>query len=44
MIESAASAVGKSSSEFILESARRDATDLILDRRRFVLNAGPMPS
>jgi uncharacterized protein (DUF1778 family) len=37
LIEAAASSVGKSLSEFTLESARRQATDVLLDQRLFVL-------
>jgi|SRR5215207_7755362 len=37
LIDSAAAAVGKSRTAFMLESARRDAIDVLLDRRLFVL-------
>jgi uncharacterized protein (DUF1778 family) len=37
LIEAAASSIGKSLSEFTLESARRQATDVLLDQRLFVL-------
>jgi uncharacterized protein (DUF1778 family) len=40
LIETAASVVGKSLSEFTLESARRQATDVLLDQRLFVLDSG----
>jgi uncharacterized protein (DUF1778 family) len=39
LIEQAASAVGKSRSEFILDSARKHAIDVLLDQRLFVLDA-----
>jgi len=39
LIESAASVVGKSRSEFILDSARKHAIDILLDQRLFVLNS-----
>ncbi len=39
LIESAASVVGKSRSEFILDSARKHAIDILLDQRLFVLDA-----
>lgn len=37
LIDSAASVVGKSRSEFILDSARKRAIDVLLDQRLFVL-------
>lgn len=37
LIDSAAEAVGKSRSEFIIESARKSAMDALLDQRLFVL-------
>jgi uncharacterized protein (DUF1778 family) len=37
LIEAAASSAGKSLSEFILDSARRQAVDVLLDQRLFVL-------
>jgi uncharacterized protein (DUF1778 family) len=37
LIETAASAVGKSLSEFTLESARQHAIDVLLDQRLFLL-------
>lgn len=39
LIESAASVVGKSRSEFILDSARKHAIDVLLDQRLFVLES-----
>ena len=38
LIDSAAAAVGKSRTEFVLESARREATDVLLDQRLFGLD------
>lgn len=38
LIDTAAAAVGKSRTEFMLESARRHATDVLLDQRLFVLD------
>lgn len=38
LIDSAAAAAGKSRSEFIIESARKSATDVLLDQRFFVLD------
>jgi uncharacterized protein (DUF1778 family) len=38
LIDSAASVVGKSRTEFILDSARKDAIDVLLDQRLFVLD------
>ncbi len=40
LIGSAAAAVGKSLSEFTLDSVRQRATDVLLDQRLFVLDAG----
>lgn len=40
LIDQAADAVGKSRSEFILESARSHAIDVLLDQRFFALDAG----
>jgi uncharacterized protein (DUF1778 family) len=37
LIEAAASSAGKSLSEFMLDSARRQAVDVLLDQRLFVL-------
>jgi uncharacterized protein (DUF1778 family) len=39
LIDSAASAVGKTLSEFVLDSARRDAINVLIDQRLFVLDA-----
>lgn len=38
LIYSAAAASGKSRSEFVIESARRHAMDVLLDRRHFLLD------
>lgn len=38
LIDNAASAVGKTLSEFVLDSARRHAIDVLLDQRLFVLD------
>jgi len=38
LIDTAAAAVGKSRTEFMLESARQQAIDVLLDQRLFVLN------
>ena len=38
IIDRAAAVVGKSRTEFMLESARRAAVDVLLDQRLFVLN------
>lgn len=38
LIESAAASVGKTLSEFVLDSARQHATDVLLDQRLFVLD------
>ena len=38
LIEAAASSVGKSLSEFTLDSARRQAVDVLLDQRLFALD------
>ena len=38
LIYRAADAVGKSRSEFVIESARQHAVDVLLDRRFFLLN------
>lgn len=38
LIDHAADALGKTRSEFILESARAHATDVLLDQRLFVLD------
>jgi uncharacterized protein (DUF1778 family) len=39
LIETAAHAVGKTLSEFTLESARQNAIDVLLDQRLFVLES-----
>lgn len=39
LIDMAAAFVGKSRSEFMLESARQHAINVLLDRRLFVLNS-----
>ena len=39
MIDNAAEVVGKSRTEFVLESARKHAIDVLLDQRLFVLPA-----
>src|SRR6266487_2795940 len=38
LIDSAASVVGKTLSEFVLDSARKHAIDVLLDQRLFVLD------
>ena len=38
LIEAAASSVGKTLSEFTLDSARRQAVDVLLDQRLFVVD------
>ena len=38
LIDAAASALGKSRTEFVVDSARRQATDVLLDQRLFVLD------
>jgi uncharacterized protein (DUF1778 family) len=38
LIETAAASVGKTLSEFVLDSARQHATDVLLDQRLFVLD------
>lgn len=38
LIETAAVSVGKSLSEFVLDSARQQATDVLLDQRLFILD------
>lgn len=38
LIEAAASSIGKTLSEFTLESARRHAVDVLLDQRLFTLD------
>jgi uncharacterized protein (DUF1778 family) len=39
LIEAAASSAGKSLSEFVLDSARKQAVDVLLDQRLFVLES-----
>jgi uncharacterized protein (DUF1778 family) len=39
LIDTAAAVVGKSRTEFMLESARQQAIDVLLDQRLFILNA-----
>ena len=39
LIDDAASVLGKSRTEFVIESARRNAIDVLLDQRLFALNA-----
>lgn len=39
LIDTAAAALGKSRTEFVLESARQHAVDVLLDRRVFNLDA-----
>jgi uncharacterized protein (DUF1778 family) len=39
IIEAAAASAGKSLSEFMLDSARQQAVDVLLDQRLFVLEA-----
>ena len=38
LIDSAAAAVGKTRTDFIVESARREAVDVLLDQRLFTLS------
>jgi uncharacterized protein (DUF1778 family) len=38
LIDAAADVVGKSRTEFMVDSARRDAIDVLLDQRLFVLD------
>jgi uncharacterized protein (DUF1778 family) len=38
LIDDAAAALGKTRTEFMVDSARRDAIDVLLDRRLFVLD------
>jgi uncharacterized protein (DUF1778 family) len=38
LIDEAAALLGKTRTEFMVESARRDAIDVLLDQRLFVLN------
>ncbi len=39
LIDDAAAALGKTRTEFMVDSARRDAIDVLLDRRLFVLDS-----
>ena len=39
LIDDAAATLGKTRTEFMIESARREAIDVLLDRRLFVLDA-----
>ena len=39
LIDTAASVVGKTRTEFMIETARQHAIDVLLDQRLFVLNA-----
>lgn len=38
MIDNAAAALGKTRTDFILDSSRKQATDVLLDQRLFTLN------
>jgi uncharacterized protein (DUF1778 family) len=40
LIDDAASVLGKTRTEFMIESARREAIDVLLDRRLFMLDPG----
>lgn len=40
LIDDAAAILGKSRTEFMIESARRQAIDVLLDQRLFVLDSG----
>jgi uncharacterized protein (DUF1778 family) len=40
LIDDAAAILGKTRTEFMIESARRQAIDVLLDQRLFVLDAG----
>ena len=40
LIDEAAALLGKTRTEFMVESARRQALDVLLDQRLFALNAG----
>lgn len=42
LIDEAATALGKSRSEFMLESARQHAVDVLLDQRWFALDASAL--
>lgn len=41
LIDDAAAILGKTRTEFMIESARREAIDVLLDRRLFVLGSQP---
>jgi uncharacterized protein (DUF1778 family) len=41
LIDDAAAALGKTRTEFMVDSARRDAIDVLLDQRLFVLDDEP---
>jgi uncharacterized protein (DUF1778 family) len=41
LIDDAASVLGKTRTEFMIETARREAIDVLLDRRLFVLGSKP---
>ncbi len=40
LIDEAAAALGKTRTEFMVESARREAIDVLLDKRLFALDSG----
>jgi uncharacterized protein (DUF1778 family) len=40
LIDAAAAALGKTRTEFVIESAKQHATDVLLDQRLFELDAG----
>ena len=40
LIDAAADILGKSRTEFMIDSARRDAVDVLLDQRLFTLDGG----
>jgi uncharacterized protein (DUF1778 family) len=44
LIDDAAATVGKTRTEFMIDSARRDAVDVLLDRRLFVLDSSSYDS
>ena len=44
LIDDAAALIGKTRTEFMVESARRHAVDVLLDRRLFRLDSGPYDS
>ncbi len=41
LIDDAAAVLGKTRTEFMIETARRQAIDVLLDQRLFVLDSGP---